>query len=181
MDTTYTLPTRNGRRTPTVDTLHYLSRGSYGRPPHPPTLPVLATHSRHHSEEPLAPGTIPRPRLPPHRRATRATHPPTGGTYPRPARPVDVHPPGKLRHRALQRGTKHAPTMYSAPPSLQPHGGCGPRMTPSSSAPVPRRPTHVETRGLHHCTTGGVASCVIAACVLSRCTCMLCLLLHSNT
>ena len=36
----------------------------------------------------------------------------------------------------------------------------------SSSAPVPRRTTHVETRGLHNCTTGGVTACVIAACVL---------------
>ena len=35
-----------------------------------------------------------------------------------------------------------------------------------SSALVPRRTTHVETRGLHNCTTGGVTACVIAACVL---------------
>ena len=34
---------------------------------------------------------------------------------------------------------------------------------------------HVETRGLHHCTTGGVTACVNAACVLSPCTCMPCL------
>ena len=51
----------------------------------------------------------------------------------------------------------------------------------SSSAPVPRRTTHVETRGLHNCTTGGVTACVNAACVLSPCTCMPCLLLHSNS
>ena len=35
------------------------------------------------------------------------------------------------------RGIQPVTTLYSAPPSLDPHGGCGPRMTPRHQPPCP--------------------------------------------
>ena len=52
---------------------------------------------------------------------------------------------------------------------------------PLSFAPVPRRTIHVETRGLHHCTTGGVTACVTACLCCRSHTCLLCLLMHGNS
>ena len=161
---------------PTVDTLHHLSRGSHGRPPDPPTVSALATHHRPHTEEPLAPGTTPRPRLPPPpRRETGAPHPPTAGTSRR-ARPMDVHPPGRPRYCSLQRGTKHTTAMHSAPPSVAPHGGCGPRMTPRHQPPCPGGQPMLKPGA---CITAQRGESLLVSLLLvycSLCTCLLCLL-----
>ena len=121
-----------------MDTLHNPRRGSHGRPSRPPGLPVLATLFSLPGAEPPAPGPLSRPRPPPpHRRASRAPYSPPAGTSPRLDRPLDVHPTGGLRYESCQHGTKHATALYPAPPSLEPHGGCGPRMTSRHQPPCP--------------------------------------------
>ena len=84
------------------------------------------------------PQHLPRPRHTfSHPRAPRTHSSPAAGTPTRCARPVDVHPPDRPRYWSCQCGSKHAPTLHSAQPSLEPQGGCGPRMTPRPQPPCP--------------------------------------------
>ena len=92
---------------------------------------------------------------------------PTAGTTPRPTRSVDVFPAGPTRPPQLPRGTQPATTLDSGLPSLDPHGGRGPRMTPRHQPPCPGGHRMLKSGACIICTTGGVTACVIAHCVLS--------------